>query len=155
MDKVVGIGEYAISNGEDSLKTFALASCVAITAYDPFRRGAGMIHIALPTPLTREDGERRPGYYATTGIPILLNSMCWKYGSKIDDLQIKLYGGAVSIKNDDYFHIGQKNIWAVRDTLSRMNLNVLDAQIGGTVSRSLKMDVLTGVILITTLPINI
>lgn len=155
MDKIVGIGEYAISNHqEDSLKTFALASCVAITAYNPLIKVAGMIHIALPTPSDREDGKRRPGYYATSGIPLLVNKMCKEYGCKIEDLQIKLYGGAQSIRNDDYFRIGQRNCSVVRDTLLGMKIKVLEAQIGGTVSRSLKMNVQTGLIIMTTLPIN-
>ena len=47
MDKIVGIGEYAISNRrEDIIKTFALASCVAVTAYSPSKGVAGMVHIA-------------------------------------------------------------------------------------------------------------
>jgi len=155
MDKIVGIGEYAISNYEgDSLKTFALASCVAITVYNPLIKVAGMIHIALPTPLDKEDGKRRPGYYATSGIPLLFNRMCREYGCKIEDLSIKLYGGALSIRNDDCFRIGPRNCSAVMDTLSRMNVKVLEAQIGGMVSRNINMNVQNGLITMTTLPMN-
>jgi len=113
-----------------------------------------MIHIALPTPADREDGQRRPGYYATSGIPLLINKMGNEFNCKIEDLQIKIYGGAMSIKNDDYFKIGLRNLSTVRDTLASMNLRVLEAQIGGTVSRSIEMDVRTGSIIITTLRIN-
>ncbi len=156
MDKIVGIGEYEISNDqEDCLKTFALASCVAITAYNPLLKVAGMIHIALPTPFDPEDGKRRPCYFATSGIPLLVNRMCKEYGCKVEDLQIKLYGGAQSIRSDDYFRIGSRNYSAVRDTLLDMHIKVFEAQIGGTVSRSLIMNVETGIIIMTTLPINI
>lgn len=155
MDKIVGIGEYVISNGsEDYIKTFALASCIAVIAYNPLMKVAGMIHIALPAPADRKEGMRRPGYYATTGIPLLINKMCQEYGCKIEDLKIKLFGGALSIRNDDYFKIGSRNFSAVRDTLAKMNLRVTEAQTGGTVSRSLEMDVRTGSIRMTTLPIN-
>jgi len=155
MDKIIGIGEYSISkNVEDVLKTFALASCVAITAYNPILRIAGMIHIALPTPTDREDGKRRPGYYATSGIPLLINKMGKEFDCKIEDLQIKFYGGASSIREDDYFKIGPRNLAAVRATLANMKLTVMEAQIGGTVSRSIEMDVRTGSIIMTTLRIN-
>jgi chemotaxis protein CheD len=155
MDIIVGIGEYAISKFEgDLIKTFALASCVAITAYNPLIKVAGMIHIALPTPTDREEGMRRPGYYATSGIPLLINKMGKEYGCKMEDLKIKIFGGALSIRNDDYFRIGPRNCLAVSDTLERMNIKVLEAQTGGTVSRSLEMHVQTGLIIMTTLPIN-
>ena len=155
MDKIVGIGKYAISNiEEDSLKTFALASCVAITVYNPLIKVAGMIHIALPTPINREEGMRRPGYYATSGIPLLIHKMCKEYGCKKKDLKIKLFGGASSIRNDDYFKIGSRNCLAIKDTLVSMNLRAMEAQTGGNVSRSLEMDVQTGSIIMMTLPIN-
>lgn len=155
MDKIIGIGEYAISsNSEDSIKTFALSSCVAVTVYNPFIHLAGMIHIALPNPADLEEAQRRPGYYATSGIPILIHKICREYGSQRNDLQIKLFGGAVSLRIDDYFKIGPKNIKAVRATLSSMDLKITEAQIGGVISRSITMSVLTGKIEITALPIN-
>lgn len=155
MDKIIGIGEYVISKApEDLIKTFALASCVAVTVYNPFIPLAGMIHIALPNPANLEEAKRRPGYYATSGIPILIRNMCWEYGSQREDLQVKLFGGAVSLKTDDYFKIGPKNIKAVKETLLGMDLKIEDAHIGGVISRTLTMSVRTGEIKIAALPIN-
>ena len=155
MDKIIGIGEYVISHDpEDFIKTFALSSCVAVTVYNPFIHLAGMIHIALPNPADLEEAQRRPGYYASSGIPSLIHKLCWDYGSQREDLQVKLFGGAVSLRTDDYFKIGQKNIMAVRETLSGMNLKILDAHTGGGISRSITMSVLTGEIEIVALPIN-
>ncbi|MHB8072230.1 chemotaxis protein CheD [Desulfosporosinus fructosivorans] len=155
MDKIVGIGEYVVSNAPDGfIKTFALASCVAVTVYNPLLHLAGMIHIALPKPADLEEAKLRPGYYATSGIPILIQKLCGEYGSKREDLQVKLFGGAVSLRPDDYFQIGLKNIKAVRDTLFGMDLKIVDAQIGGTIIRSIAMNVLTGEIEIAALPIN-
>ncbi|SPF49298.1 putative chemoreceptor glutamine deamidase CheD [Candidatus Desulfosporosinus infrequens] len=155
MDKIVGIGEYIISNVPgDFIKTFALASCVAVTVYNAFIPLSGMIHIALPNPVDIEQAKRRPGYYATSGIPLLVHKLCREYGSQRGDLQVKLFGGAVSLKTDDYFKIGLKNIKAVRETLLDMNLKITEAQIGGAISRSITMNVLSGKIEITALPIN-
>jgi len=155
MDKIVGIGEYVISNvPEDFIKTFALSSCVAVTFYNPFIHLAAMIHIALPTPTNLEEAKRRPGYYATSGIPILIHKLCCRYGSQRKDLQVKLFGGAASLKTDDYFKIGPRNIKSVRETLSEMDLKVVDAHIGESISRSITMSVLSGDIEIVTLPLN-
>ena len=155
MDKIIGIGEYAITdNPTDFIKTFALSSCVAVTVYNPFLQLAGMIHIALPNPADPEDAQRRPGYYATSGIPILIHQLCWQYGSQRQDLQVKLFGGAASLRPDDYFKIGSKNIKAVRETLSGMDLNIVEAHLGGVISRSITLSVFSGDIEIATLPIN-
>ena len=155
MDKIIGIGEYVISDKrEDFIKTFALASCVAVTVYNPFLHLAGMIHIALPNPVDLEEAQRRPGYYATSGIPILIQKMCWEFGSRREDLQVKLFGGAVSLRTDDYFKIGPKNIKAVRETFLGMDLKIVAAHIGGVIIRSITMSVLTGEIGIAALPIN-
>lgn len=155
MNKIIGIGEYDISNSHGSLITYALSSCVAMTVYDPLTNSAGLVHIALPTPLTIEEGQRRPGYFATLGIPELIEKMHQKYGSKPKSLKIGIYGGALSIRKDDYFGIGQKNIEAVIKTISSLNLVISTAEIGEKVSRSITMDVLSGKILVSTQPITI
>jgi chemotaxis protein CheD len=108
MDRIVGIGEFVISNHrEDIIKTFALASCVAVTAYSSSNRVAGMIHIALPSSSRDVGPNVRPGYYAVTGVPSFINRMCSEYGCYKKDLKIGLYGGSNSI-NEDIFLIGKK-----------------------------------------------
>ena len=65
MEHVVGLGEIVVSGSEeDIIKTFALASCVAVTVYSPSNKVAGMIHIVLPHPYDSKDYEERPGYFA-------------------------------------------------------------------------------------------
>ena len=156
MDKIVGIGDYVISNNQaDFIKTFALASCVAVTVYNPFLHLAGMIHIALPDFKTMEVIQSRLGFYATSAIPLLIDTMSSKFGSRREDLQVKIFGGAGSLRPDDYFKIGEKNIKAVRAALLGLNLKIVDAHIGGVISRSITMSVLTGEIAIYALPIKI
>lgn len=74
MDRIVGIGEFAISNNKsDIIKTFALATCVAVTVYSPLKNIAGMVHIALPSPaLPGDDSKTRPCCYAITAVPFLI-----------------------------------------------------------------------------------
>ncbi|MDF2984951.1 MAG: cheD1 [Eubacterium sp.] len=156
MKSIVGIGEYAIShNKENSLKTFALASCVAVTAYSPIRKKGAMIHIALPEPDTETDRMVRPGYYATTGIPLMIEKLCSDHGCTKGELEIQIFGGAESIRKNDIFNIGKRNIEAVVETLYNLNLRISGAQVGGKVSRTIELDINTGKVDILTQPIGI
>lgn len=156
MNQIVGIGEFKVSsNTEDILKTYALASCVAITLYSPLKKIAGMIHVALPYPLDEEENEARPGYYATSGVPILFNVMRSQFGCLEGELQIHLYGGAESIRKNDCFKIGQRNLEAVDKLFSNRKLTAHHSEVGGTISRTLEMDVATGSVKVFSQPIII
>ncbi len=156
MNKVVGIGEFSISNNiNDVIRTYALGSCVAVTAYNSRNNVAGMIHIALPAPLEYKNERLNPSYYAVTGIPLLIKNICEHYNCMKGELKIQIYGGARSIKTDDFFCIGFKNIKAVKQILEDMNLNISNSEIGGTFSRTLEMHVATGVVNVVLQPIII
>jgi chemotaxis protein CheD len=158
MDKIVGIGEYAISNNpEDILKTFALASCVGLTVYCPEHGVAGLVHIALPHPSeeSSSDSFQRPYYYAITAVPFLINQVCNRCGCPKNKLELSLFGGADSSNEKDVFHIGRKNIQQTKQILDEMNLKYNDEHTGGTLSRTLEMEVATGRIKVTTQPLRI
>jgi chemotaxis protein CheD len=149
VQRLVGIGEMVISNNiEDTIKTFALASCVGLVVYSSFRKVGGMIHIALPSPPTCEDGVIRCCYYASTGIPRIINRMCKDYGCLKGELEINLYGGANSIRSNDVFNIGRRNIEAVKYILNEMNLKFNDCETGKNVSRTIGLDVFTGQVVV-------
>ncbi len=153
---VIGIGEYAVSDSRvNSLKTYALASCVAVTAYSPAKRVGAMIHVALPKPGCKEDGFFRPGYYATTGIPIMIDRLIRECGCTKEELQIRIYGGAESMSEKDIFHIGRRNVEAVLETLANMHLKIVNAEVGGRISRTIELDATTGMVEMHTLPITI
>lgn len=152
MDKVIGIGEYAISdNTEDVLKTFALSSCVALTAYYPRNKVMGMVHIALP--FSQEKQIHNPFYYAETAIPALIEKMCIQYGCNKPGLEIKLYGGAESTRKGDVFNIGKRNMEMIVSILNRMNLPVRFCDTGGHLSRNISADVATGAVKVNSQPI--
>lgn len=157
MKKIVGIGEYVISNNrDDTIKTFALASCVAVTVYSPINMTAGMIHIVLPCQTaTGCENYKQPSYYATLGVPLLINTMCSQYGCLKKELIIELFGGAKSSNNNDMFHIGQRNVIAVKNVLSDLELNYIDTETGGIRSRTLELDVKTGKKIIYSQPLII
>jgi len=156
MDIIIGIGEYGISNKkEDVLKTFALASCVGVTMYCPKVSAAGMVHIALPMNQTINESLSKPCYYASLGVPLLLDKMEKEFNCKQKDLVIQLFGGADSVNKNDYFLIGRKNIIYITNLLEKMELRYSYGGIGGNLSRTIEMDVATGCIKIHTQPIKV
>ncbi len=157
MDRIVGIGGIAVSNDKkDMIKTFALSTCVAVAAYSPLKNAAGMVHIALPSPgQSGNDGAERPGYYATTGVPYLIDKMCTELGCMKGELVVELFGGARSVRKNDIFNIGQRNIDTIKEILNKLNIRYNASETGGTYSRSLHMDVATGTIEITMQPMAI
>ncbi len=144
MENVVGIGEYVTSNNvTDTIKTFALASCVAVTVYCPKKKAGGMIHVALPSPMG-QNCDNRLGYFATTGIPLLINKVCTEFGCLKAELIIQIFGGANSINKNDVFHVGKRNIEAVTDTLSMLNLEINMSDVSDKYSRTIEMSMETG-----------
>lgn len=146
MERVVGIGQYAISNNkEDVIKTYALASCVAVTVYSPTQCVAAMAHIVLPChTLPYYQNSQQPCYYATVGVPLLIHKMCLEFGCFKNELVIELFGGARSIKENDVFHIGYKNIITTEKLLKDLNLDYTKVETGGVNSRTIELDVATG-----------
>lgn len=154
MDLVIGMGEYIVSdNKEDTIRTFALGSCVAVTVYCQLRRASGMIHVVLPSPLSEKDILERPGYFAVTGVPLLIETLCQKYGCKKNQLNIEIYGGANLNLSQDVYIVGEKNIDAVKAALYNMGLRIVREDLSGNESRTLTMDVKTGEVQVTRQPL--
>ncbi len=154
MDLIVGMGKFIVTDAEDAvLRTFALASCVAVTAYSPLKKVAGMIHIVLPAPLCDRDVIIRPGYFAKTGVPLLIDAMYRQYGCSKEELQVQIYGGAESMLRLDIYSIGKKNIDTVKKSLSEIGLTIQKTDLRGNVSRSISMEAKTGLVVIHRQPI--
>lgn len=156
MAKIVGVGDCAVSTcQEETIITYALASCVAVTAYSTSKKAAGMVHIVLPSPSQNQNDSSGPYYYAVTGIPLMIDRMCAECGCFKSELRIKMFGGADSVREEDVFELGHKNRQMVERILKEMNLPYDASETGGVLSRTLEMDVATGVIIVKYQPITI
>ena len=142
----VGVGEYSTSKvpGE-VVKTMALGSCVAVIVLDPKNRVVGLLHVALPdSSINKKRAEEKPGIFADTGVTMLLGEMK-KYGyDRKSRLTIKLAGGARIMDPNNTFNIGKRNILAVRKCLWHYRLGAIAEDVGGTISRTIAVDVDTG-----------
>ena len=142
----VGVGEYAASkDGDEIVKTLALGSCVAVIILDPQNRAVGLLHIALPdSEINKKRANERPGMFADTGIDRMLEEMkkCGFNGK--GRLTVKLAGGASIMDPNNTFNIGKRNILAVRKCLWKYRLGAIAEDVGGSISRSVAVDVKTG-----------
>lgn len=146
----VGIGDIGVSSRpDDEIKTYALGSCVAVIAYDPEKKIAGMIHIALPESKVNPDkAGKRPGYFADSGLPVFIKEL-ERAGANRRKLRIKLAGGATIMDENRQFDIGRRNMIAIKRFLWKEGLGVLQEDVGGSISRTVSLSVATGTVTIS------
>jgi chemotaxis protein CheD len=142
---VVGVGEMAVSNNiQVTLSTYALGSCLGVVAYDPIARVGGILHLMLPdSTLSPGKAVGQPAMFADTGLPLFFRSLM---GMKADRARLRLCvaGGASVLSGPDSFKIGDRNVSATRGFLARNGFVVRHAALGGTVNRTLHLEVGTG-----------
>lgn len=148
---VIGIGEIAVStNAEDEIVTYALGSCVAVVLLCPKTRVAAMAHVALPeSRLDLSKAENLPGYFADTGIMHLIKIMKQNGAGVVSSFIAKIVGGASVASQDDYFEIGKRNITAIKKMLWQNNIPIKAEDVGGRISRTVKLDMKDGKAYIT------
>ncbi len=131
---VVGIGEYAVVEGETPISTIGLGSCVGIVLYDRVKKITGLSHIMLPYMENRND---RIGKYADAAIPALIEEMV-KRGANRQNLKAKIAGGAsIFTFEEDHLQIGKRNVEAVRETLRKHGVHIEAEDVGGNRGRTI------------------
>ena len=146
----IGIGHIKITaTPGDEIKTYALGSCVAVILYDKKLKIAGMMHIALPdSTVNTEKARSLPGYFADTGLPILLSEFK-KLGGELKTTIIKIAGGSNIMDENKTFDIGRRNAIAVKRFLWKHRLGVIKEDIGGNISRTVSIDIDTGKVILS------
>jgi chemotaxis protein CheD len=144
---ILGVGDFGASNhAGEVVKTFALGSCVSVIMLDPKTRTIGMVHVALPdSSINKVKAHEKPGYFADTGIPALLQQMtrfgCHKRGK---GMVVKLCGGANVMDTNDTFKIGKRNALAIKKILWSFGMGAVSEDLGGNFSRTVTISVETG-----------
>ena len=148
----LGVGELGTANDPGTvIRTHALGSCVAVLLLDPKTKSVGMAHIALPESKIN-DGKARetPGYFADTGIPALIRKMD-RLGCKGNGkgMIVKLVGGAKIMDPNNTFNIGKRNVLAIKKILWSFGMGVVAEDVGGSISRTVSLDVDKGRVVIS------
>jgi chemotaxis protein CheD len=148
----VGVAEYAVAEGDSTLVTSGLGSCVGIALVDTDAGVAGLAHAMLPSAEDRETaetaadgGEDQPaGKYVDTAVPGLLDTMADR-GADPSRIEARVAGGSAMFEfNSTDGGVGDRNVAATEAALRERNIPVVATDVGGDYGRSLTLDVATG-----------
>lgn len=148
---ILGVGAHGVTRKKGGiLRTLALGSCVALILHHRESKLAGMVHVALPdSAINPERAVDLPGYFADTGVEVLLRAMSKLVDDLPTGLAACLVGGANVLRAGSLFSIGEKNVAALRKELTKRGFASVMEDVGGTISRSVQIDAATGCVLVT------
>ena len=138
------------NNPQITLSTYALGSCVAVVAYDPGTKAGGLLHLMLPdSTISPGKAQSQPAMFADTGLPLLFRSLA---GLRADFATTRLFlaGGANVLCDADTFRIGERNIQAASDYPRRNRFVIWHSALGGTINRTVHLNIATGEITLKT-----
>src|SRR4051812_12340296 len=142
---VVGVGDLGASNNSMlTLSTYALGSCVAVVAYDPVSKASGILHLMLPeSTISPDKAATQPAMFADTGLPLFFRALD---GLKGDRSRLRLFvdGGASVLCDSGVFKISERNGKATLAWLSANGLNIRASAVGGSINRTVHIEVATG-----------
>ncbi|MCI0776650.1 MAG: chemotaxis protein CheD [Chloroflexi bacterium] len=148
-DVVLGLGQMHVTNEADAvLVCLGLGSCVAVCAYDPIAKIAGMAHIVLP--VTTNGATPHPKF-ADAAIPMIIQQM-QELGALKIRMVVKIVGGAQMVGANGtigVMNIGVRNVEVVRDTLTQQGLDIRAADTGGHHGRTARFFVDSGTVLVS------
>ena len=143
---IVGVGDCKVTRDTESeIVTYALGSCIAVAIWDPLSRVGGMLHFMLPESSVdrQSNGQDHPYRYADTGTPMLFRA-AYQEGAEKRRLVVRLAGGASVVDDKGVFNIGKRNYAAVRKILWKAGVLIHAEEVGGNISRTLRLDVNSG-----------
>ena len=142
---VVGIGECRIASPPAlTVATYALGSCVAVVAWDRKLKTGGLLHAMLPdSSIDPVKAKANPGIFVDTGVPTLLRDLL-ELGCAKKQLRWCLAGGANMMAGSSHFEIGKRNYLALKKIFWRLGMFIDQEDMGGTESRSVRLDLQTG-----------
>lgn len=145
----IGIGDCQVSNNpDDVLVTYALGSCVGVLIHDPVAGVAGLLHFMLPeSSLDTQKAQKTPYVFADTGIPLLFRS-AYQLGADKKRLIVTVAGGAQMVDSQATFNIGKRNCLAMRKIFWKAGVLVQAEHLGGTVSRTVRLEVSSGKVML-------
>lgn len=145
---VVGIGDCRVSNDpQSSIVTYALGSCIAVMIHDSVAGVGGLLHFMLPeSSLDPVKAEKNPFQFADTGIPALFRT-AYQLGADKKRLKVTVAGGAQIMDPQGTFAIGKRNCLAMKKILWKAGVLIQGEYVGGEVSRTVRLEVGTGKIL--------
>ena len=146
----VTMGDLGVVAAPGTVVTYALGSCIAVCVHDAGNRIAGMIHYVLPeSAVDKKRSRTQPAMFADTGLPALMSELTAK-GANRKGLVAKVVGGAAVPGAPQIFNVGKRSVLAAKKLLWQLNLRIVASEVGGSISRTVRIDAVTGLVRITT-----
>jgi chemotaxis protein CheD len=143
----VAIGAATVAGPGELLAALGLGSCVGLTAWDPLTRIGGMAHFMLPS----GTGAGNPAKYIDTGFPWFLAALS-AAGASNRRCQFKAAGGAAMFVGvSGSLEVGRRNVAALSEALAAAGHRLLASDVGGSIGRSIELDLDTGLLSIRTI----
>ena len=130
--RIIASGDYAVSKKKQAVLEAYLGSCVGVTLCDAEAGVGGLLHLILPEPVGF-DKERHPRRYASTGMPLFIQSL-EKAGAKRERLRACVAGGALVGKlteSDLFLDIGGRTTEIVEKNLEAASIKIEKSETGG------------------------
>jgi chemotaxis protein CheD len=145
----VDIADLAVTKDPAAVvTTHSLGSCIGVTIWDPQVRVGGMIHYMLPdATLSPDKAQAKPAMFATTGVPLLFRS-AFALGASKQRLVVKVAGGSSLLDDKGTFNIGKRNYVMLRKLLWKNGILIQAEDVGGSISRTLVLNLADGRVLI-------
>lgn len=143
----VRVADAAVEQGEATISTIGLGSCVAIVLHDADRRVGGLAHILLPSESLSQDRSNRAKFPATA-VPLLVEGMR-ALGANRSRIVAKLAGGAsmfTALLPTSGLPMGERNLIATRAALAQASIPVVAEDVGGSHGRNVFFRVQSGAV---------
>jgi chemotaxis protein CheD len=146
---IIGVGDCRVSRDPQSvLITYALGSCIALMIHDRQASVGGLLHFLLPeSSLDQAKAQRNPYMFADTGIPLLFRA-AYELGAAKRHMVVTAAGGAQMMDPQGTFNIGKRNHLAMRKILWKAGVLTQAEEIGGLISRTVRLEVASGRVLL-------
>lgn len=142
---IVNIADARVSNCvDDVLVTYSLGSCLGVAIYDPEVRVGGLIHCMLPlSSVDRKKAEVNPFMFVDSGMTRFL-TMLFEQGLARSRAIVKVAGCSQILDKGNLFRIGERNHTVLRKILWKNGLMIKAEHIGGSLSRTVRLEIATG-----------
>ncbi len=142
---VVDIADARVSkHAEDVLVTHSLGSCVGVMIHDPLVQVGGMIHCMLPlSSVDPRKAQEKPFMFVDTGMVRFLGQL-FDLGVSRSRAVVKVAGCSRILDNSNLFRIGERNYTVLRKLLWKNGLMIKAESVGGSVSRTVRLEIATG-----------
>ena len=142
---VVDIADAKVSKSlEDVLVTYSLGSCVGVVIYDPVIHVGGMVHCMLPlSSVDANKAQEKPYMFVDTGVVKFLTQL-FDLGLVRSRAIVKVAGCSKILDNSNLFRIGERNYTVLRKLRWKNGLMIKAESVGGSVSRTVRLEMATG-----------